>query len=185
MNTFAYLWQYLAEYFLEWEMFQIKFIEKNQHRHLMPDNFFFSKNRAVYETMSKNMVKPNRPQMTIWRIRVTCCSSKATRAQAHARARAPTVTHGSPHICTRTQNTRGRIPPSPHVHTQKYVILHFHSNNGFVNVPQCYVTRTLPVLSHLSTFWALPRWQRMVTCSKHGHISKHSTHLVYYRLSAV
>ena len=54
MNTFAYLWQYLAEYFLEWEMFQIKFIEKNQHRHLMPDNFFFfQKSCRLWDNVEK------------------------------------------------------------------------------------------------------------------------------------
>jgi hypothetical protein len=28
MKTFSHLWQYLAEFFLEWEMFQIKAVEK-------------------------------------------------------------------------------------------------------------------------------------------------------------
>jgi len=28
----------------------------------------FSKNRAVYEIIWKNMVQPDRPQMTIWRM---------------------------------------------------------------------------------------------------------------------
>ena len=41
---------------------------------------FFSENRAVYHTMSKNVVEPERPPMTIWQ-RV----SKVTRAQVHAR----------------------------------------------------------------------------------------------------
>ena len=31
---------------------------------------FFFENRAVYEIMLKNMVEPERPQMTIWRMRV-------------------------------------------------------------------------------------------------------------------
>jgi hypothetical protein len=39
--------------------------------------------------MSKKLVQPERPQMTIWR-RVACSISKATRAQAHTRALAPT-----------------------------------------------------------------------------------------------
>ena len=30
----------------------------------MSCNFFFSENRAVYDKMSKNMVKPEGPQMT-------------------------------------------------------------------------------------------------------------------------
>ena len=49
----------------------------------------FSENRAVYEKMSTTMVEPERPQ-AIWRLDV-CWISKATRAQAHARA--PTHTY--------------------------------------------------------------------------------------------
>jgi hypothetical protein len=33
---------------------------------------------AVYEIMWKNIVEPNRPQMTIWRMRITCWIAKAT-----------------------------------------------------------------------------------------------------------
>ena len=51
--------------------------------------------------MSKNMVEPDRPQMTIWR-RVACWMSKATRAQAHTSA--------------------SKFPPPPYTHTE-YVIL--------------------------------------------------------------
>ena len=60
----------------------------------MFNNFFFSsENRAVYELMSKNVVEPERPQVAIWRMRVECWISKATRAQVHASARARTHTH--------------------------------------------------------------------------------------------
>jgi len=34
--------------------------------------FFFFENRAVYKLMWKIMVEPDRPQMTIWRKRITC-----------------------------------------------------------------------------------------------------------------
>jgi len=39
----------------------------NQNTHFMFNNFFlfFSENCAVYETVWKNMVEPDRPQMTI------------------------------------------------------------------------------------------------------------------------
>jgi hypothetical protein len=36
-----------------------------------------SENRAVYETMWKNIVEPGRPQMTIWRMRIACWIPKA------------------------------------------------------------------------------------------------------------
>ena len=54
-------------------------------------NNVFSENRAVYEIMSKNVVEPERPQMTTRR-RVACWISKATLEQAHARALASTHT---------------------------------------------------------------------------------------------
>jgi hypothetical protein len=62
MKPYIGLW-YLAEFFLEWEMFQTKVIYKIK-THFMFNNFF-SENRTVYEIMRKNMVQPDRPQMTI------------------------------------------------------------------------------------------------------------------------
>jgi hypothetical protein len=56
--------------------------------HFMFSNFF-SEHRAVYEMKPKNVVEPEMPQVAIWR-RVACWIGKATRAQAHARACAPT-----------------------------------------------------------------------------------------------
>jgi hypothetical protein len=50
-------------FFLEWEIFQAKIVE-NQNTHFMFSDFF-SENRAVYEIMWKNMVEPDRPQITI------------------------------------------------------------------------------------------------------------------------
>jgi hypothetical protein len=38
-----------------------------------------------------------------------------------------------------------------HTHSNMRYLLLFHYNNGFVNAPQCYVTRTLPVLPELRT----------------------------------
>jgi hypothetical protein len=97
MNTFLHLWQYLTEFFLEWEMFQIKVVEEI-NVHILCSVIIFKKNRAVYEIMSKNVVEPERPQITIWR-RVAYWVSKATRAQTHITARASTPT--SIHACTR------------------------------------------------------------------------------------
>jgi len=31
-----------------------------------------SENRAFYEIMRKNIAEPDRPQMTIWRMRIAC-----------------------------------------------------------------------------------------------------------------
>ena len=60
-------------------------------------------NRAVYEKMSKNLVVPARPQITMWR-RVASWIIKATRAQTDARARLPNTRPPTP-------------PPPPHTHT--------------------------------------------------------------------
>ena len=39
---------------------------------------FFFANCAVYEITWENTVQPDRPQMTIWRMRVACWLTKAT-----------------------------------------------------------------------------------------------------------
>ena len=35
-------------------------------------------NRAIYEKMWNNVAQPDRPQMTIWRIRISCWIPKTT-----------------------------------------------------------------------------------------------------------
>ena len=79
MHTFSHLWQYLAEFFLEWYMFQIK-VEKVE-THFLCNNFL--PKTMSFMRISKNVVEPWRPQMTIWR-HVAWLFSKATRAQAHS-----------------------------------------------------------------------------------------------------
>ena len=44
--------------------------------------FFPPDNRTVYEIKWKNMVQPDRPQMTLWRMRIACWISKATNARS-------------------------------------------------------------------------------------------------------
>jgi len=44
-------------------MFQRKVVEKNQNTHFVFSNFY--QNRAVYEIMWKNLVKPERSEMEI------------------------------------------------------------------------------------------------------------------------
>ena len=53
-----------------------KFCSDNQNTHFMSSNFFG--NPAVCGVMWKNIVEPERPQMTVWRIRISCCIPKAT-----------------------------------------------------------------------------------------------------------
>ena len=42
------------------------------------NNLFFTENHAIYEVIWKNMVEPDGPQMTIWRVRFACWITKAT-----------------------------------------------------------------------------------------------------------
>jgi hypothetical protein len=74
-------------------------------------------------------VEPEGPQK-IWRMRDACWINKATCAKAKTRVREPTSTHAL-----------------THTYTQMYVLLiAFYDNSGYVNAPQCYVVRILPVL---------------------------------------
>jgi hypothetical protein len=67
----------LAKFFLEWELFQTEAADKTA-TYIFTFNNFFSWNRALYEIMWKNTVEPDRPEMTIWRMRITCWITKAT-----------------------------------------------------------------------------------------------------------
>jgi len=51
---------------------------ENQNTHFVFNNFFFFRKSAVYEIMWKNVAERGRPQMTIWRMRIACCITKAT-----------------------------------------------------------------------------------------------------------
>jgi hypothetical protein len=42
----------------------------NQNTHFVFNNYFFE-NRDIYEIMWKNMVEPDRPQVTIWLIHIS------------------------------------------------------------------------------------------------------------------
>ena len=53
MNTFRHLWKYLAEFFLEWEIFQIKFVEKIQTHVLCSVTFFSQKSCRLWDNVEK------------------------------------------------------------------------------------------------------------------------------------
>ena len=77
-------------------------VEKTK-THILRTVTFFPENCAVYEIMSKNVEKPDRPQMTIWRMRVACRINKPTGEQAQAHAHALASTHAHTH--TEISNT--------------------------------------------------------------------------------
>jgi hypothetical protein len=54
---------------------------ENQNTHFMSD-IDFPKIMPFNELMWKNIVEPDRPQMTIWRVRVACRIPKAADAQS-------------------------------------------------------------------------------------------------------
>ena len=76
MNTNIYFWSYLAQFFLAWEIFQMKVVEKIQTHILCSVTFFDS--RSFCEIMWKNIVEQGRPQMVIWRMPIACWIPKAT-----------------------------------------------------------------------------------------------------------
>jgi len=53
-----------------------KTCRENKNTHLMFNDFF--ENRSIYQIMWKNIVEPERPQMTIWHMRIACWMPKAT-----------------------------------------------------------------------------------------------------------
>jgi hypothetical protein len=59
-------------------MFQTKVVEKIKTHILFSITFFFSKIAQFTRQCGKNMVQPDRPQMTIWRTRIACSIPKAT-----------------------------------------------------------------------------------------------------------
>ena len=66
MKTDINFISHLSKFFLELEIFQTKFVEKTRTRILCSLTFFFfSENRAFYDIMWKNMLQPDRPQMTV------------------------------------------------------------------------------------------------------------------------
>ena len=67
MKNDIHFWSYLAQFCLEWEIFQTKFVEKIKTHIFLSSNFFFFENHALYVITSKDIVQPDRPEMTICR----------------------------------------------------------------------------------------------------------------------
>ena len=65
MKTDVHLWLHLVQFFLQWEMFQTKIVEKIKTRILW------------VMIMWKNTAEQGRSQITIWRMRIVCWIAKA------------------------------------------------------------------------------------------------------------
>jgi hypothetical protein len=59
-------------------MFQTKVVQKIKTKILCSVTFFSFKNRAVYETMWKNIVERGGQQMIIWRMGIACWIPKVS-----------------------------------------------------------------------------------------------------------
>jgi hypothetical protein len=55
-----------------------KFVEANQNTHFVFRNVFPWKSCRLWDYVKKNIVKPDSPQIKIWRMRIACCIPKAT-----------------------------------------------------------------------------------------------------------
>ena len=53
MKSYIHLWQYLAEFFLEWEMFKTKAVEKIKTHIICSMIFFPPKSCIVWENVEK------------------------------------------------------------------------------------------------------------------------------------
>jgi len=74
MKINAYLWSYLAQLFLEWEVFQKNLYLKSKHSLCST----FLENSDIYEITWKNIAQPDRPRFMIRRMHIACWITKAT-----------------------------------------------------------------------------------------------------------
>ena len=91
---------------------------ETQNTHCVFKKFFFPKIVQFMRKCGKNIVQPDRPQMTVWCIRIACWIPKASHAHTH------THTH-TPHTHTHTTHT-------PHTHTHH---THTHTTHTHTHTP--------------------------------------------------
>ena len=65
MRTIVLVWSYLSQFCLKWEMFRTKVVEKIKTHFMFNNPSPLPENHAVYDVMWKNMVDPDRLQMTM------------------------------------------------------------------------------------------------------------------------
>ena len=93
----------------------------NQNTFCVQQLFFSSENRAHYETVWKNIVERGRPEMTIWRKRISFWITKAahTHTHTHTHTNTPHTQTNTPHTHTQTHHTHKQTPHThTHTHTQ-------------------------------------------------------------------
>ena len=75
-STNIRFWSYLAQFFLEWNMFRTKVVEKVKTQ--ISCSIMISEYHATYDMKWRNILERCILQMTIWRMHITCWISKAT-----------------------------------------------------------------------------------------------------------
>jgi hypothetical protein len=73
-----YIFDHISLIFLEWKMFRTKVVEKIKIHILCSVTFFSSRKSYLLWDNVGNTVKPERPLVTIWRMRIACWIPKAT-----------------------------------------------------------------------------------------------------------
>ena len=130
MKTSSHLWQYLADFFLEREIFQIKVVEKNKTRIFSSVTFFRKLCRFLDKAEKCGGARGTTNDVTIWGIRVACWISEATCTRPSARA--------PPHTHVRT-----------HAHTQTDTCNTYCFTTATMTHTHCYVIHTLAVFFKL------------------------------------
>ena len=80
MKTNIHFLTYLAQFFLEWEMFQTEVVEEIK-THILFQITFCRKSYRLWDNVEKYR-SAGRPQMAIWSMRIACWIPKATHTQS-------------------------------------------------------------------------------------------------------
>ena len=106
-----------------------KFVEKIK-THFKFSNFF-----SVFEKMWQNIVAPDRPQLTIWRMRIACCIPDATDIHSEY------VIIIAFFVCLSTATrAHKRVSTLRYINTNclvKYLLHAIRASSGVVHVSNC------------------------------------------------
>ena len=105
MKTNVRFSSYLAQQFLEWEMFPTK-LQRKSRQILWSITFF--ENLFVSKIMWRNAVEPGRPQKTTWRMHDACWLPKSTNIHSQYVIRGSYRKSWATFFCMRNGNSRRR-----------------------------------------------------------------------------
>ena len=136
MKTFSHIWQYFAKFFLEWQMFRTKVVEKIK-THISFAITFFRKSCRLWDNNEKcGGARGHKWRRSMAHTRCMLDKQDYTHARTCTRPLSRASTHALTHLRARA-----------HIHTQTNIILiAFSWQQWFAKGPHCYAIRTLPVL---------------------------------------